>query len=391
MNTAMQTVEWEILLPIIGVKFKTDVEFGPFSLRHASMENLREKHQLRLKEDFWCSTVLSVKIPGHVVPEQNRCRRCARHKTDQTQPRLIDGQMVDVVTLRNKECICIATIAGGEPTDVIGMALPLLEDMLSLLRLFIFIGHRGQMPAHNLISLQHLPHYSTVVGVTDSGKSYSEDLLPGTRIHDVPLHQKDIDLWILAWNFETLAATVYRSHTGQHVTPLHEIIGASMIQFGAMMEETNLRDCFLRGATAVEALTNQAGGTGGVSAKFREFGATFAVIAAHPDLASQAHPVVDSDMKQEWAAIEDDLKELYKQRCHISHGSRRLHESNEETLFNHRYQMGRIAVGALLLFDEISNSSDQFYARLKAVRDTLAPPAPVTPPRPRSASPRNRR
>ena len=373
MNQAKQTVEWEILLPIVGVKFNRDITFGPFSIRHASHETLKKTHELRLKDEFWSANVLSVKLEGNLVSDEKLCVRCPRQHTSPAQKRLINGQMLDVVTIGRKECICVAMPGGTEPTDVVATALPLLEDTLSLLRLYIFIGHRGSLPSHNLISLQRLPHYSTIVGLANSGKSYSEDLLPGTRIYDVPIQQHDVDLWIRVWDFGQLAATVYRSHTRQHVTPLEEIMGASMIQFGAMLEETNLRDSFLRGATAVETLTGDANGPGGVSAKFRELGATLAVIATNGELASRSPPVVNASMPQEWEVIVERLRDLYKHRCHISHGSRRLHESDEDELFAHQALLVRVAVGALILFGEIPNGKEQFYTKLQTIKNAVAP------------------
>jgi hypothetical protein len=365
--------KWDVLLPIIGLELREgDISFGPFSIKVQSALSLKAEHQLRIADSMWSTTVLSVEVYGKPVPAADVCDWCPRRGKHYTRPVQVNGEVMQVTAIAHKACICMTSGDENRRVDAVGLATPLLEDMLSLIRLFVYIANNGSYPAFNIISLQRLPHYSAIAALSEGGQAHSEDLVPGTRKYEVPLRQREVDAWISALGFGDLASTIYRSHMGDHVSELEEVLGASLIQFGSMLEEANLRDCFLRGATAVEAIANESPDPGGISSKFRDIGATLAALARHHDVLTQSTPQIGVEMKNAWIADRDRLKLIYQRRCHISHGSRRLNETDEDLLYSAQLFFAQIARGALLLFLEVS-SKQQFYAKLTAARKALSP------------------
>jgi hypothetical protein len=367
------SIEWEVQLPIIGIEiYGEEINFGLFSIKKSKRENLKDKYNLAVRDSMWSPLVLAVKITGAPVALEDLCEYCPRRSTPHTRPVNVNGRVMEVTSLQRKACICLKLEKYKNTTDSIEVARHLLEDVLSLIRLFIHISSKGSFPAHAAISLDRLPHYSDVVALGNNGVAYSESLVPSTRKYDVPIKQNEVDSWIATLGFDHLASIIYRSHTGESVTDIEDILGASFIQFGSMLEEANLRDCFLRGATALEAITNAAPGPAGVSLKFREIGATLAMIASDPKIVSSPTPNADAQMKASWADDRDKLKFIYKDRCHISHGSRRLNEINEDSLFIHQIFFARIAFGALLLFIGTHKSRQHFYSKLLTLNNALS-------------------
>jgi len=273
------------------------------------------------------------------------------------------GKPMEVTTMPRAKCICVDANHGGKSVrmDVIDISLRLLEDVISVLRLLIAIGSHDRLPAHCLISLQRLPHYSQIAAVSSAGDGYSESLVMGARKYDLPIFQKDIEEWNKLYDFSRIISVVKLSHLGCAISEIDNVVISSLIQFGAMLEEANLRDCFLRGATAVEAITSRVAGKGEITKKFKEIGATLALVASHSELLSNPALALTNSMQEEWNEYKKQLQEIYKHRCDISHGSARFNDSNDEKLFKAQEFLTRVAQGALLVLKNAAGSKSGFY------------------------------
>lgn len=360
------------MLPICGLELDASkLEFGRFTLYRDSRQELESKFSLIPSDRAWSNTAISVQVHGEEVPSTNLCERCPRHRVIQTRM-FTDpwGKPREAALTPHKQCICLSSDAQKKRIDVVDRCLPLLEDVLSLVRLMIHIHHHGSLPAHSLISLRRLPHYSEIVGIRDSKTGYLENMIPRTRMYGVPVRQKDVEKWVAEYQFDQLCDLVYACHTDGNVTDLQAIVISSLTQFGRMLEEVDLRDCFLRGATAVEALTGKAPGDK-VSRKFREAGATLVVLGRYPALLNTPSLPLTREMRENWQDCHDKLKRIYEDRCDISHGSRRVGESEEDELYGAQQLLGEVAIGALSLYKIESASKNAYYAKLSWYLDRL--------------------
>ncbi len=368
----MKPIKWQVLLPVVGLDLESpQIVFASFIIQRRTLSELKSEYDVNLNESLWANTVIEVGFEGKEVNDNCLCESCPRHSTLQVRHVEVFGKMMEVEMLPRAKCICASVEGSKSQIDVIGNALPLLEDALSLIRLFRHISSRGSLPAHCIISLQRLPHYSEVVGIKNNQNGYSENLVMGTRKYGVPLSQKDIELWSEHYNFELFSHLVHESYFGYDLDELDEIMISSLVMFGSMLEEVSLRDCFLRGSIAVETLTNAAPGNGQISAKFRELGATLTQIALHPELINMSSSDVTEQMRRSWIDARTELSLIYKQRCHISHGSERIAKSNEEKLYHSQKLLVQIALGAIVLFKEHRFSKTQFYTALNHCKQLL--------------------
>lgn len=268
--------------------------------------------------------------------------------------------------------ICLShLVTGKQPSESVELSLAILRDATALLRFYLYVSCQGQWPVMNLIDARALPAYGNIPAVSSTGEVYIAPFHPGLRDYSMRITKNAVSLWN-RFHIEKVIRIMESKHLGIAVAEFDEVVVSSLIWCGEMLAEREIKECFLRGATALETISSKSAGQGKITKTFAEFGAGLVGIESSA-IPFDAKKFPAKAIKGVFLEAKKHFLEAYRLRCHISHGSSQIGMNQDEEMWKSQRLFVSACVGALLLWEKVPKK-DGFYKSLRTVVQKLGRP-----------------